>query len=325
MTRKWNVIDLCCGMGGLSYAAGISENSPVIGIDINPVALETYNTNLPRSKAINADVSTLTAVETVCRNVVQSNPSIIISGPPCQGFSAAGPRKHNDPRNSILLAVAKVISHLRPEAAVVENVSSIKAPMYSDITKKFRDELEFAGYHIRTVEINALDFGVPQRRKRVFFFILPFEIEEERLVSLLRNYHKKAPKIIDALGDLPHPPVWPTDHDNIQIANHVAMRHSENVKRKISEILPGSGPLSYRKLDPDGYAATLLSGHRAPPAHYAQSRSITVREALRLQGFPDDFVVSGVFSKQMEQVTNAVPFPLGLAVLQTLNEIWRES
>ncbi len=78
--------------------------------------------------------------------------------------------------------------------------------------------------------------------------------------------------------------------------------------------------MSYRKLDPTKPANTLFSGHRAPPVHYKYPRSITVREAARLQGFPDDFRIYGSFANQMTQVTNAVPPPLARTVLQVLAE-----
>ena len=106
--------------------------------------------------------------------------------------------------------------------------------------------------------------------------------------------------------------------------NHYAMRHSLAVKKKIATIEPGKGPLSYRKLDPQSHAATLLSGHRAPPTHYCQPRSITVREALRLQGFPDDFKIMGPFSKQMAQATDSVPAKLGEAAVAVLVDLLGE-
>ena len=92
-------------------------------------------------------------------------------------------------------------------------------------------------------------------------------------------------------------------------------------KTEIAAIKPGTGPMSYRKLDPAKPANTLFSGHRAPPAHYAYPRSITVREAARLQGFPDDFRIYGSFANQMMQVTNAVPPPLARTVLQVIAEV----
>jgi DNA (cytosine-5)-methyltransferase 1 len=90
---------------------------------------------------------------------------------------------------------------------------------------------------------------------------------------------------------------------------------------KIAALKPGTGPMSYRRLNLSGPSKTLFSGHRAPPAHFREPRSITVREAARLQGFPDSFRVYGSFANQMEQVTNAVPPPLAKSVLQVLAEL----
>jgi DNA (cytosine-5)-methyltransferase 1 len=103
------------------------------------------------------------------------------------------------------------------------------------------------------------------------------------------------------------------------------MRHSERVKQKIALIEPGKGPMSYRRLKPDAPSRTLISGNRAPPTHFSEPRSITVREAARLQGFSDDFEISGVFSKQMLHVTNAVPPPLAKAALGALLAILGET
>lgn len=121
------------------------------------------------------------------------------------------------------------------------------------------------------------------------------------------------------------PPVRPDDYDDekdyASIANHMAMSHSQGVKDKIAAIMPGTGPMSYRRLHPTRPSNTLFSGHRAAPAHFSEPRSITVREAARLQGFPDDFRVYGAFSNQMEQVTNAVPPPLARAVISVLAQL----
>ena len=79
--------------------------------------------------------------------------------------------------------------------------------------------------------------------------------------------------------------------------------------------------MSYRRLHPEQPSNTLFSGHRAPPAHFEEPRSITVREAARLQGFPDDFRIYGSFGNQMQQVTNAVPPPLAQVVLRVLSNL----
>jgi DNA (cytosine-5)-methyltransferase 1 len=129
----------------------------------------------------------------------------------------------------------------------------------------------------------------------------------------------------EALDGLSKPKVRPDDYDDDMdyggVHNHFAMQHSKRVMKKIAAIDPGSGPMSYRRLHPTRLSNTLFSGHRAPPAHFKEPRSITVREAARLQGFPDDFRIYGSFANQMEQVTNAVPPPLAAAVLRVLAEM----
>jgi len=189
--------------------------------------------------------------------------------------------------------------------------------------------LNTAGYHVYGFELNALDFGAPQKRRRMIYFVLPFAVQKRCITESLKTFHKSAEKVKTTIGDLPVPLVRPFDYDPAEDTgtpmNHYAMRHSERVKKKIAMIEPGKGPLSYRKLNPDSYAATLLSGHRAPPVHYDQPRSITVREALRLQGFPDVFRVMGPFGNQMEQVTNAVPVQLGEAVISVLLKLLGEN
>ena len=101
----------------------------------------------------------------------------------------------------------------------------------------------------------------------------------------------------DVLGDLP----TPTPRPDVYVDEH--------------------DDASYRKLHPARSSNTLISGHRAPPAHYDQPRSITVREAARLQGFPDTFRVYGPFANQMGQVTNAVPPPLARVALEVLCDV----
>ncbi len=329
---RFGVIDLCCGLGGLSYAARKAGLSVCAGIDISKDALNTYKHNFPKALAICGNISGRKIFNQYKEKLENKRKNykglIIVSGPPCQGFSEAGRRRAKDPRNEILVSAAKTIAYLKPEAALVENVPAMQKEKYAILVDRFRASLNRAGYHVYSLELNALEFGVPQKRRRIIYFVLPFKIEKQRILHELSIYHRSARTVREILGDLPVPPLRPLDYDpannNGAIPNHYAMRHSKRVRAKIAAIKPGSGPLSYRKLDPNAHAATLLSGHRAPPAHYRQARSITVREALRLQGFPDSYRVMGTFSNQMGQVTNAVPPALGKAALRVLLKLLGE-
>lgn len=323
------VIDLCCGLGGLSLAARQVGMGVIAGVDRNPTALKTFGRNFPEAEAIEGSVRSSTVLKR-CRELSKSKPedkftSVILSGPPCQGFSAAGSRDPKDRRNKVLVAVARAIAELQPKCAVIENVSMVLAEKHGSRLDSFEEVLAEGGYQIARVLLDASEFGVCQKRKRAFFYVTRTKIDEADILRRLVAHKISAKGAEEALRGLPTPPVRPDDYDDERIyagvLNHMAMSHSQGVKNKIAAILPGTGPMSYRRLHPTRPSNTLFSGHRAAPAHFSEPRSITVREAARLQGFPDDFRVYGAFSNQMEQVTNAVPPPLARAVLSVLSEI----
>ena len=323
------VADLCCGMGGLSLAAQQLGMQVVAGVDLNPAALRTFKKNFPLAEAFEGSVRSQTILDQ-CSALLKpingsSPPAVIVSGPPCQGFSIAGSRNPSDPRNQILVAVARAIVELKPRCALVENVSMVLAEEHGQRLIKFEKTLTDGGYFLQKVLLNAAEFGVPQRRKRAFFLISSQELDEQKLRERLAQLKQLPLSAETALGGLPNPSKRPDDYDDEKdyggIPNHFSMCHSRRVINKIAAIKPGTGPMSYRRLHPSRPANTLFSGHRAPPAHFSEPRSITPREAARLQGFPDSFRIYGSFGKQMEQVTNAVPPPLARAVLRTLVEL----
>jgi DNA (cytosine-5)-methyltransferase 1 len=121
--------------------------------------------------------------------------------------------------------------------------------------------------------------------------------------------------VIEALQDLPV--LGPGEYAEHLLPNASTMRHSPWVIAKIATIPPGQGPQSYRRLRPD-VASTLVAGHRALPVHPFLHRTISVREAARLQGFPDRYVFIGPRSNQPQQVANAVPPPMARAVAASL-------
>jgi DNA (cytosine-5)-methyltransferase 1 len=318
------VADFCSGMGGLSLAAQQLGMQIVAGVDLNAAALRTFKKNFPAAEAIEGSVRSPKILKR-CAELFGDSPSVVISGPPCQGFSVAGSRDPADPRNQVLAAVARAIVNLTPNCALIENVAMILSEDHDDRLSDFENILFDGGYSVCGLLLNAEEFGVPQKRKRAFFLITRCELSKEDVYKRLEKL-KQTPVIVKAaLRGLRQPIVRPDDyndeHDYGNIPNHVAMQHSRRVMDKIAKIKPGTGPMSYRRLHPERPSNTLFSGHRAPPAHYSQPRSITVREAARLQGFPDDFRIYGSFGKQMEQVTNAVPPPLAKAVLSVLAEM----
>ena len=323
------VVDLCCGMGGLSLAARNLGMRVAAGVDLNAHAARTFKKNFPEAEFLEGSVRSSKILERCLEHLKPlsdvPNTSVVLSGPPCQGFSTAGSRDPVDPRNQILVAVARAIVALRPSGALVENVSTILSDIHKKRLDAFKTVLASAGYFVGSVLLDAADFGVPQRRKRVFFLVSPGRLDSKKIQERLKNLQQPQQNVQNAFAGLNEPEVRPDDYsddgDYADVANHFAMRHSKSVMAKIAALKPGSGPMSYRKLHPERPSNTLFSGHRAPPAHFKEPRSITVREAARLQGFPDSFRIYGSFGNQMQQVTNAVPPPLAAAILKVLLEL----
>jgi len=319
-------VDICCGVGGISLAAKDLGLNPILGVDICQKALKTYKTNLPKTDTLHADIASEDFRNKITSFLLKyklDNTNLyIISGPPCQGFSDAGTRQADDPRNAIIIKVASLIPLLKPKAALIENVSAINHNRYQDTIDNLKHIIMQAGYHICDIELNAIDYGVSQRRRRRLFFITRNAVAETAYYGFLKRRHRKAAILDELFSGLPKARVRPDKyHDGLKnkgFYNHFAMQHSEHVKKKIAGIEPGKGPLSYRKLDPNGYAPTLISGHRAPPTHYRENRSITVREAARIQSFPDSFRICGNSGSQLQQVANAVPPKLAKAALKAL-------
>lgn len=328
MNGEFLVIDLCCGMGGLSLAAHNAGMTPIIGVDIDLSAIRTYKNNFEDAVTINGDITELQIIKEVRKHLdmVKNDNDlvVIVSGPPCQGFSMAGPRNASDPRNRVLLAVANAISDIQPDMALIENVSFVTSSKNKIWISNLKKAISEANYNLYQVELNAKDYGLAQSRCRVFFFVTKKTFDLMVVKDYLEELKVAPVTVEDVLMDLPDAPVRPDKYidneDNGRLPNHFSMKHSKKVQMKIAKIEPGKGPLSYRKLNPNGVAGTLISGHRAPPAHYLYPRSISVREAARLQGFPDDYKVYGRFGRQMNQVTNAVPPPLGFVALKTILE-----
>ena len=322
------VIDLCCGLGGLSFAAKGLGLKIVAGVDVNSSALKTFLKNFPAAKVFEGSVRSKTILADCAKLLAPfraaNQPTLVLSGPPCQGFSAAGSRDPSDPRNQVLVAVARAVSTLQPDCALIENVSMLLADKHGDRIRKFERAIQQGGFYVTHLVLNAAEFGVSQKRKRAFFLITRQPLDEQLVLKRLEDFKADSIGARKALDGLSKPQVRPDDYDDDMdyggVHNHFAMRHSARVMEKIAAIEPGTGPMSYRRLHPTHLPNTLFSGHRAPPAHFEEPRSITVREAARLQGFPDTFRVYGSFANQMEQVTNAVPPPLARAVLQVLAE-----
>jgi DNA (cytosine-5)-methyltransferase 1 len=335
------VIDLFCGCGGLSYGFIEAGYEVLLGIDNDPAALVTFKNNHGMTEILNVDISNADIVDVIQKTVSHKKIDIITAGPPCQGFSLTGPRKFDDVRNRLYLAVIRIVKELEPKAFLIENVPGM-ATLYSG---KIKDEIirrfNKLGYNVSCDVLCAADYGVPQMRKRLFFVGLR---SEYGLYDFPAKTHGPDNYITcsDAISDLPsRERVLGNEEDSYaglaqteyqrqmrdssaRLFNHVATNHTQMVKDVISLVPEGGNyrdlPVGvgesrrfneawtrYHSLKP---SRTIDTGHRNH-FHYKYNRVPTIRENARLQSFPDSFVFYGNRTQQNRQVGNAVPPLLG--------------
>lgn len=355
--KELNVVDLFCGCGGLSKGFLDAGYNVVLGVDFNDKALETFEKNHGNAKAMKLDLFNHDNIEIIIDYLKENNKKIdvLVGGPPCQGFSVAGPRDMNDKRNYLYLAMVKLAEKLKPKVVLLENVPGMLQVNDGIGAKRIVSDFKKIGYNMTPKLLYAPDYGVPQIRKRVFFVGL--KDSEESFVFPKPIIDKdKYITCKDAIGDLPS---LQTENgeiiygDEIQdyitkpqndyqklmrknsknVLNHIGSIPIEKTKKMISMVPEGKNykalPEEYRSLykyhealtryHSNKPSLTINTGHRSH-FHYKYNRIPTVRESARLQSFPDDFVFYGNKSEQYKQVGNAVPPLLGYAVAKEIKK-----
>ena len=306
--RSIRCFDLCCGAGALSEGFRRGGAEIVGGLDVNAQALSTARRNCPGGTWQRESIEELAASLDRPDGHPIWTANTLLAGLPCQGFSRAGKRDPNDPRNSLYKHLLRLVAKTQPQHVVFENVVGMTTAKTKGILELLVRGLRRLGYEVAVRVLDASDFGVPQRRKRVFLIAVR-QGKAEWVFECLRP-PMRTPTVRDAFRGLP-------GTRELGELSHVFMKHGPRVRAKLRSLKPG-GPISYRRLIWDAPAATLISGHRALPVHPRLPRAISVREAARLQGFNDSFLFEGSVSSQIEQVANAVPPPMARAVSSAL-------
>jgi DNA (cytosine-5)-methyltransferase 1 len=315
-------VDLFAGAGGLSLGFAQAGFRVALAVERDRDAGHTYRVNHPDTVVLDWDAAYLDAG--LVRHVVGGTLlEALIAGPPCQGYSAAGLRRPDDPRNLLFREILRLAKELRPRFVVVESVRGILNVQGVNFLWALVTNLHSLAYNVAWYVLRACDFGVPQRRERLFVVAHLDGPPPQRPGPTHCAAHRwpcdcglpATPTVIDVLQDLPV--LRAGENAEHLLPNASTMQHSPGVIAKIAEIRPGQGPRSYRRLHPD-VASTLVVGHRALPVHPFLDRMISVREAARLQGFPDQYIFGGSRSSQPLQVANAVPPPMARAVATNL-------
>lgn len=352
---KPKVIDLFAGVGGLSLGFEQCGFNVVLANEYDSSIAAAYQLNHKNTKVIVGDITKLNLEDTFEKYFGKVD--VIIGGPPCQGFSQKGQRKTiNDERNFLFKYYVKVVNLVRPTYFVMENVPNLLTAEKGYFRKELEDLFRSMGYELKMGVLNASDYGVPQNRRRAI--IIGKNGKEAPDLPEPRNQFVT---IWDAISDLaflnsgegkekqsyrlsPQSPYEREMRGKCSILyNHVATKHSTITLKRLSMIPPNAGKEvlpkdqltksiysgTWTRMKKNEISVTITTRFDTPSSgkftHPYLNRAITVREAARIQSFPDEFIFVGTKSSQMKQVGNAVPPLLANAIAQVIIKDIKES
>ena len=332
------VLDFFCCAGGMSLGFAVLKDyfKVIGGIDINPISLAAYQDNY-HVPTLQADIATLGENIEKIQNTFRvsanhKNPLVIIGCAPCQGFSAHRKRhyeKPEDSRNTLIGEFAAIAVKFNPDYVVMENVPEILTGKYKHHYEEAKAIFESYGYYIVQRIYNAASFGVPQARTRAIIVATKSDSFELPDKLLSENEYKT---VRDAIGDLP--PVMPGEKDP-KDALHRCSAHKQSAIDVVASgphdggsRPKGVGPQCldkvkgfydvYGRLTWDKPSITITQYARNPASgrfsHPEQNRGLTIREAARLQSFPDGYLWHGSLGENFKQIGEAVPPLLSLAI-----------
>lgn len=204
-------IDLFAGAGGISEGFVMNGFQLVAANEIEKNYFETYKFNHSQytdpNNFILGDITTPEIKQRIIDTAHNKKIGVVVGGPPCQGFSTAGWRDPNDKRNQLFKEFVAVVKEIQPEFFVLENVLGILTMRNGDAVKEIIESFSEIGYYVNApIRLNAEDFGVPQRRKRVVIIGSLKECKISQPTPIFANNDIYLPKIVtvkQAIGSLP--------------------------------------------------------------------------------------------------------------------------
>lgn len=333
----------------MSLGAEMAGVQTMLAVENHHAAFATYLHNHPQCTVLQMGVENLSNLKLPYR----PEELIVFGGPPCQGFSTSNQRTRtaSNKKNWLFQAFVSVVHRLRPAWVIFENVKGILETERGLFAQQIRKDLEKLGYRCEQGLLNAADFGVPQARTR-FFLVARLEADPPALPSASNT---PIVTVEDALHDLP---VLQNGWEESllayrceaqsayaklmrgsleQCSGHLVSRNSDYVIERYPYI-PQGGNWSdipaekmdnykdrsrchtgiYRRLDPHKPSVVIGNFRKNMLIHPNEHRGLSVREAARLQSFPDSFEFKGTIGLQQQQVGNAVPPLLAKAVFDTI-------
>ena len=321
IAERWNdpektdltFVDLFCGAGGLSKGLEMSGMTGICGLDFFEEACMTYNHNFDHP-FVNGDIkkeeNKQLFYETVRRQLNGRQLNVLAGGFPCQGFSMAGNRIVDDPRNSLYLELIEIVKELQPEFVICENVKGLRSMLNGAVEQKILEDFREIGYEINVTTLCAADYYTPQKRERVIFIANRIGRKNLHPKPILQpnEYRTTGQAIADLMN-----------HPEDAAFNHIPTVHRPDMQERMRQLPEGKSLYkgysdAWKKCPWNEASCTIKENHGGVNIHPKLPRVLTAREMARLQSFPDDFIFKGTKNKQLVQIGNAVPPFLGKAI-----------
>lgn len=352
MRPKPVAIDLFAGAGGLSLGFKKAGFQIIQAVEDDRHAAATYRHNHPEVDLLQEDIRNLDPLACLERlGLRPGDVTALIGGPPCQGFSESNRRTRTlaNPKNHLYQEFLRFLKVLQPAWFVLENVAGLRTLARGVILRSIVDECRTLGYQVDWAELNAVDYGMPQLRRRLFIvgnrLSLPIKFPEpthgqgRRLHVTVRNAISDLPELENG-ASIDYLPYGKSGRGltkyqrGMRIATNgtgcvqgnLVSRNAEKIIRRYKHIRPGQNweaiPLRlmdnyqdssrchtgiYYRLEWGTPAKVIGNFRKNMLIHPEQHRGLSVREAARLQSFPDDYVFLGSIGFQQQQVADAVP------------------
>jgi DNA (cytosine-5)-methyltransferase 1 len=341
-------VELFAGAGGLSLGALMAGIDVRLAIEKDPYAAATYKHNHPNTELKICDVKDIEEI-----NVEKETTTLIFGGAPCQGFSTSNQKTRNkeNPSNWLFKDFVRLTKQWQSDWILFENVRGIVETEKGFFLEKILSEFKKAGYTCSWKVLNASDFGIPQTRSR--FFLVGSK--HGKTVEFPQATHTIKTTVKEAIEDLPdlengakedildYPHKANTNYakslrgELSSCTGHLVSRNSQTVLERYAHIPQGGNweniPEAlmknyrdrsrchtgiYHRLKLDSPAVTIGNYRKAMLIHPCENRGISVREAARIQSFPDSYEFKGSIGFQQQQVSNAVPPLLAKAVFEMI-------
>lgn len=300
---KWNefkFIDLFAGIGGIRLGFESVGGKCVFSSEFDADACKTYEANFGEYPS--GDITKISACDI-------PDFDILLAGFPCQAFSIIGKKEGfaNETCGTLFFEIERILKEKKPTAFMLENVRNLVAHDKGNTFKVIREHLEALGYFVHAKVLNALDYGVPQKRERIIIVGFNKDIPFEFPKPIPKSERQSLSDILEDNVDKRY-----YVRENIKASRLERLRDKDYPKPYIShENMAGS-------VTPHPYSSALRAGASANYILINDERRPTEREMLRIQGFPDTFKFVLPYGKVKKQCGNSVAVPVIKAVANSM-------